>query len=366
MRPKLVYFLVVLLLITLPGFSAADRQDVAGTVYVMNNDSNDNKVVIFNRDAKGNLTEADSISTDGQGSGGGLDPLGSQGSLTLSADNRWLLAVNAGSDEISVFRILPEGLALMDTVDSGGDFPTSITVYHNLVYVLNANSPNITGFTLSHTGELTPLASSTRALGSGAFSQVAFDPQGKRLVVTDRGDNEILVFPVGPEGLPAMAAITSPSSGAAPFGFIFDQRGHLLVTEAGSGAVSSYEVLPDGALDVISPTVANGQVATCWVAANKSGNAFTANTGSNTISAYRIHAGSGSLALLNATAANTGADTGPIDLATTENGRFLYVLEGLAGEVGMFRINSNGSLTALGTVGSDDLTAPFVQGIVAK
>ena len=136
-----------------------------------------------------------------------------------------------------------------------------------------------------------PLDDSTRSLGSGAFAQVGFDPQGEMLVVTDRGENEILVYQVDRRGLPSMNAAVSMSNGLVPFGFTFDRRGHLLVSEAGSGAASSYRILPDGTLSVISPSVANGQAATCWIMANRRGDVFTANTASGTVSAYQLMAG---------------------------------------------------------------------------
>ncbi len=297
MKIKTLIALTTIVLVLWAGASLAAGRNSPGAVYTMTNDPNDNEVIIFNRDSKGILTKADSIPTGGKGSGGGLDPLGSQGSLMLSQDKRWLLAVNAGSNEISAIRVLPDGLDLVDKVDSGGVFPVSLTIFHNLVYVLNAGaSPNITGFNLSHTGQLTALANSGRSL-TGAFAQVGFDPKGETLVVTDKTDNEILVFSVGGDGLPSTSAVTSASNGITPFGFIFDQRGHLIVSEAGSGAVSSYNILSDDTLKVISGSVANGQIATCWIDEN-SRYAFASNPGSNTISVYKIHPGKGKLSLI--------------------------------------------------------------------
>jgi 6-phosphogluconolactonase len=339
-----------------------DDRDLAGAVYTMTNATTDNEIVIFNRDDEGFLTKAGSISTGGTGSGGGLDPLGSQGSLVLSADHRWLFAVNAGSNEISVFRVLPSGLKLVGKVDSGGIFPVSLTVFHNLVYVLNAGtSPNITGFYLSHRGQLIPLDDSTRLLGSGGFAQVGFDPEGEMLVITDKTNNGIFVYSVGHGGLPVMNPVISPSNGLVPFGIIFDEWGHLLVAEAGSGAVSSYNILHNGTLKVISPSVANGQAATCWIRANERGNVFTANTGSQNIASYKLTARNGKLALRNATA---GFGNRPIDLAITVNGEFLYALDPANGGIDMFQIEPNGSLTDLGTIAGE--LSIFAQGIAAR
>jgi 6-phosphogluconolactonase (cycloisomerase 2 family) len=340
---------------------SAMAADAPGAVYVMTNApmSDGNEIVVFDRNAKGILTEVGSISTGGVGSGGGLDPLGSQGSLILS--QKWLLAVNAGSDDISVFRVLPDGLLLAEIVGSGGDFPVSLTIFHNLVYVLNGGaSPNITGFSLDHQGILTSIPGSTRSLGSGAFAQVGFDPQGEMLVVTDRGDNEILVFSVDEDGLPSQTPVTSPSNGSVPFGFTFTQQGHLLVSEAGSGAVSSYAILPDDTLQVITPSEANGQAATCWIAGNRR-HAFTTNTASSTISAYRIKAGKGDVMLREAIAGIGNLD---IDMAITINGLFLYVLNSGNGTIGMFRITSKGALIDLGMINGG--LSIFAQGIAAR
>jgi 6-phosphogluconolactonase (cycloisomerase 2 family) len=294
-----------------------------------------------------------------------VDPLGSQGSLVLSRDGRWLLAVNAGSDEISAFRVTPDGVMLTDTVSSGGVFPSSLALDGNLLYVLNAGtnggSPNIAGFRLSHGGELMPIAGATRALGAGAYSQVGFDPLGRVLVITQRDTNRIHVFPVDKDGVPGSTATTSPSVGNAPFGFDFDRRGHLLVSEAGTGSVTSYEIEADGTLRVISPMVVNGQAATCWLVGDGSRFAYTANTASSTLSAYGVHNGSGRLSLIEAVA---GTGDLPIDLATSVDGRFLYAVNAGPGTVGAFRMNPDGSLTDLGTTGG--LPAIHAQGIAAR
>lgn len=332
-----------------------------GAVFAMTNAPEGNEVAVYSRSAWGYLTDRGSFPTGGLGSGGDLDPLGSQGSLVLSKNGRWLVAVNGGSDEISVFRVTPCGLILVEIVPSEGTFPVSVTLDKDLLYVLNAGGDaNITGFTMNHDGRLTPLEDSTRPLGDGVFSQVAFNPTGKVLVITDRGDQEILVFPVGDDGTPSGTPVVSPSQGEGPFGFVFNRRGHLVVSEAASGAVSSYDILEDGTLAVITPSAANGQSATCWIAANRL-YAYTANTASNTLSAYRVHPGTGNVSLIDDVA---GTGDLPLDLTTTADGRFLYVLNAGDGTVGMFRIRFDGSLADLGAV--NGLPTPYAQGIVAR
>ena len=336
-----------------------------GAVYTMTNAADGNQIVVFDRKPDGRLTLSGAIPTGGSGSGpgparDGLDSLESQDSLVLTSDNRWLLAVNAGSNEISVFRVKRRALELVDKVDSGGEFPVSLSVFDNLVYVLNAGSPNITGFTLGQEGQLLPLTDSTRDLGTGGFAQVGFDPRGNNLVVTDRGENEILVFPLDRHGLAATVPVMSPSTGIAPFAFIFDQQDHLLVTEAGSGAVSSYDILDDGSLQIISPSVLNGQVATCWIARNHRGFVFSANTGSGTISVYKGIA-DGQLDLLDAMA---GIGVTPLDIGVSPDDRFLYALDPVSETIDMFRIEAKDRLTDLGTVAGG--LSIFAQGIAVR
>lgn len=76
-----------------------------GAVFTMTNAAARNEVVSFARGSDGSLTEMGRFDTGGRGSG---EPrLGSQGPMTLSADNQWLLVANVGSDNISVFRVPP-------------------------------------------------------------------------------------------------------------------------------------------------------------------------------------------------------------------------------------------------------------------
>ncbi|MEJ2183844.1 MAG: beta-propeller fold lactonase family protein [Nitrospirota bacterium] len=364
-RKIIVAFMAVAFLMSSAVAAFSNDQDAevtAGAVYTMTNAADGNQLVVFARGGDGLLTMAGAIPTEGLGSGGGLDPLASQGAIVLTEDHRWLLAVNAGSNEISVFRIMWDGPVLVGKVDSGGEFPVSLTVFHDLVYVLNAGgTANITGFYLGYQGQLTLRSNSTRDLGSGGFAQVGFDPQGNNLVVTDRDENEILVFPLNRHGLPAIHPVTSMSIGLAPFGFVFDEKGHLLVSEAGSGAVSSYAINRNGSLQVISPSIANGQAATCWIARNQRGYVFTANTGSQNLSLYEEERNNGRLDLLDATA---GFGNRPIDMDVSVNGRFLYALDPASETIDMFKIESDGSLTDLGTVAGG--LSIFAQGLAVR
>jgi len=283
-------------------------------VYTLSNSPAGNEVIMYTRSASGHLSMSGSYATGGTGTGSGL---GSQGAVVLS--NGFVFAVNAGSDEVSVMSVSHGGLTMADKVSSGGIMPISLTVHHNLLYVLNAGgSGNITGFRISRSGDLTPIPGSTQPLsGAGVGpAQVEFNPWGNVLVVTEKGTNLINTYPVGSDGV-AGPPITQPSAGDTPFGFEFDKRGHLIVSDAfgggpNAGAMSSYNVSGSG-VSLITGPVANTQTAPCWVVVTKNGKfTYTSNTGTNNISGYKI-GHNGSITLFNdgGNTASTGA--GPID-----------------------------------------------------
>ena len=91
-----------------------------GAVFTMTNPTGAlNAVIMFDRDAHGVLTQV-AGSPFPTGGNGGLslsgppDPLMSQGSLMLTKDGKWLLALNAGSNSISVFKVGNDKLTLVD------------------------------------------------------------------------------------------------------------------------------------------------------------------------------------------------------------------------------------------------------------
>jgi 6-phosphogluconolactonase (cycloisomerase 2 family) len=61
-----------------------------------------------------------------------------QGGLTLGRGNRFLYACNAGSDNVTVFRVQGAELQRVQRVRAG-DQPTSITLSENFAYVLDSS-----------------------------------------------------------------------------------------------------------------------------------------------------------------------------------------------------------------------------------
>jgi 6-phosphogluconolactonase (cycloisomerase 2 family) len=338
----------------------------SGDVYVMTNQPSGNSIIVFHREPAGTLRSAGSFATGGNGAGIGVDPLGSQGSLVLSEDQRLLFAVNAGSSSVSVFAVSGGQLRLLDTIGSGGVMPVSVTVKHDMVFVVNAGGiPNISGFTIDpETNRLLPLPGSTRNLPGGAAAapaQISFTPDGGVLVVTEKGTNQIDTFTLD-EGIPG-PAVSFASNGIGPFGFAFGHDNITIVSDAGSGAASSYQVEENGKVTLVSAALANTQAAPCWLIVSQNRRfAYTANAGSGTISSYTVSE-DGKLLLLQAVAASTGSGTSPTDMTLSGNGRFLYVRTGGTGSVRGFRVEADGGLTLVATAAG---VPGGAQGIAAR
>ncbi len=105
------------------------------SIYVMSNETDTNRIIIFNRETDGSLNYAATVASGGKGFG---TRLGSQGGVAVSSNGKRLLSVNGGSNSISAFRIDSKGLTLVSTVNSKGIKPVSIACYETLVAVANA------------------------------------------------------------------------------------------------------------------------------------------------------------------------------------------------------------------------------------
>lgn len=347
-----------------------------GAAFAMTNVTADNRIITYRRAADGALTRVGSVSTQGNGIGTDLD---TQGGLRLSQDHRFLYAVNAGSDDVTVFSVDGPSLTFLQRVPAG-DQPNSLTLHGDLLYVLNGSvaGNGIRGFRVASDGTLTPIANSVRLLSSpiAVPGQVEFSPDGRMLLVTQKTDNRLLtprkaidVFTVGRDGLASATPKRNFSHGLRPFSLAFRDDGRLVVVESfnaapGRSAITSYRLSARGWLNAIDGSVPNGQTDACWVVITGDGRyVFAANFGSGTISSYRFDA-YGGLHLLDGDAAFLGAMSQPVDLALSADSAYLYLLLRGTGGVAAFRID-NGSLHPLGLVRGGLPVADGASGLAA-
>ena len=310
--------------------ASADASGVVGHVYVNDNTKGTNTIGAFDRHADGTLTpQAGSpFAAGGAGTGSGL---ASQDALQLSADGRFLIAVDAGSNQISVLRVRDDGslrLVSHGVVSSGGLLPDSIAVHGDLVYVANSGTggSNYTGFRLHANGRLFPISGSTVTLAaSAAPGDVLFNGTGTKLAGAEVGTSLIDSFTVG-----------------------FDGPRPCAWNGAGLGTVSAFTDSPNGTLTPVAGSpFPDQQTAPCWVEITHDGQfLFTVNTASGSISRYRIAPG-GALTLLGSTQVR-GTSVGAVDARLSPGGRFLYLDESAVGKVGAFAV-ADGNLTELAT-----------------
>lgn len=353
MKLKVSLGLVFLFAVALSSLSA---YAAAGAVYTETNASNQNAVLVFSRSQNGQLFSASigAFPSGGRGSGAGL---GSEGALATDDANQFLFAVNAGSNNISTFRITATGLSLIGVTPSNGSNPISLAVNHQVLYVLNAGGSaggvdTIAGFSVDNNGNLTPIVSGLQlSAASVSPEQIGFDADGNLLIVTEKATNNIDVFTVDRNGAASGPTIV-PSAAQSPYGFAFAKRNQLIVSNAaggggGAGSVSSYQALGNGQLQVITAMSADNQTAPCWIALTGDGlYAYTTNTGSGSISSYSVGF-DGTLGLLNSVAASTGSGSSPLDEAISNDSRYLYVLTPAVGKVQGFTIALDGSLAPM-------------------
>jgi sugar lactone lactonase YvrE len=360
--------------------AASAGSDVVGHVYVNDNTTGVNTIAGFDRHADGALTPipGSPFVAGGAGTGKGL---ASQGALQLSADGRYLLAADAGSNQISVLRIKPDG-ALGEVgggpVDSEGTNPVSIAVHGDLVYVANAGTStstgatNYTGVTLNRGGHLRPLPGSTVSLPDGSQpGDVLFNADGSKLVGTRVATSLIDSFDVGADGL-LTPATGSPfaAQGLGPFGSEFrpSHPSQLFVSNAhngpGAGTVSAFADHADGTLTPVGTSpFPDEQTAPCWIEISHDGTyLFTVNTASQTISSYAI-ASTGALTLLQSTPVLTAPVATPEDARLSPDGTTLWVVDPGADTISGFTVNG-GTLTELPSSPSTGPAGAAPTGIV--
>jgi 6-phosphogluconolactonase (cycloisomerase 2 family) len=331
-------------------------------VFVQTDNPAGNQVIAFAQQPDGQLSQQQIVSTRGLGgieaaTPAGFGGLASQGSLTYDPGHHLLFAVNAGSDTISVLSVDGNRVRLDQVLSSGGEFPNSITVHGNLVYVANAGGAgSVSGFWIFGQ-HVVPIPGSTRSLGLDDANppnfhdgpgQVTFSPDGSELLVnTKLATNSIDVFQVGLAGYLSAAPAVTPDDSNGPFSFAFTPSGQLVVAQVASNALHTFAFGPHGTLTSLSASVSDGQQAQCWVIA-ADGFYYVANAGSADLSEYTV-AADGTPSLIAPVAAQTG--TGSIDLTASADGKYIYA-EAAAGGGTVFelRINSDGSLAPVGSV----------------
>ncbi|OAA76534.1 WD40/YVTN repeat-like-containing domain protein [Akanthomyces lecanii RCEF 1005] len=346
----------------------------AGAVFAMTNVASANQIVAFSRSSSGELTPAGTYATGGRGQGVDFD---TQGGLQLSADRKFLYAVNPADDKVSVFGVHGANLTLIQTVYAG-DQPLGIALSPKTgyAYVLDGSvaSTGIFGFKVDGgDGKLQPLTNATIPLSTpiGVPGDVVFSPDGRALVVTNKVGSTLDVFAVdAASGHASPTPMTTiASSGVRPFAAAFF-KDFLYVIESGlpslkNAALSTYRFNGGAApsLTAITKAERNDQTDGCWVVVTPDGKwAYTANFVSGSISSYGLD-GNGTATLMNGAAALPGGEgSQPVDLVLSSDGRYLYNLLRGSGAVAGYEIQQDGSLKQIGGLVGKGMGLPAMDG----
>lgn len=354
-----------------------------------------NQVVAYSRGTDGSLVQIGVYDTGGVGENirnSGANPLASQDPLIVSKDQRFVFAVNAGSESISSFVInqddyslTPADLNVSTSGASGAQNPVSLTIFEDILYVVNTGNfvddagneldtlpqdrnrvnASILGFRVGDDGSLTEIANSEiTGVGANAGS-IEFSSDGQNLYVTERRTNEIVTLSVGGDGVATLTnSLTSITE--QPFGtdlYSADIGDILLVSEGNNGApglsaLSSYLVEDDGSLTGISLSsgvegdpLTTGFTFGCWVEFVETPNgdfAYVSNTPDGVITSFAV-GDQGGLTRLESEAATAGIGGDP-----TQNGGgvldaeiafpYLYQVVNNDSRIAQYFINSEGGL----------------------
>lgn len=323
-----------------------------GYVYLDNNTAGRNTISGFSRSANGALTalRGSPFVAGGAGLGAGI---ATQGAIRTADDGQYLLAVDAGSNQISVLRIGADGSLTPvsgSPFASGGVEPDSIAVNNGLVYVSNtgAGGTNYTGFTLSPGGQLHPIPGATVTLPDGSGpGDVVLNGDNTKLIGTRVNTSLIDSFTLNRDERPH-AAHGSPfaAQGVGPFGSEFrpTDPDQLFVANAHNGAdlgtVSAFYERPNGTLAPIGASpVADLQTAPCWLVVSPDGRyVYALDTGSGYISSYAI-APDGMLRLLSNTPVSSTPGVTGTDIALSADGGTLYLNMARVNGVGEFAVH---------------------------
>lgn len=185
-------------------------------------------------------------------------------SNTLSADNRYVINCDLGTDHLNIYeldtenaKLVPSNPAYVRAVPGGG--PRHFTFHPNekFAYVCNEMLSSVTAFQWNRfRGELTEIQTVSTLpkgfSGENSTAEIRIHAQNGHLYVSNRGHNSIAVFDIAKDGKLSLVEIT-PTGGKTPRNFNFDPTGRwLLAANQDSNDITVLEIAHKGTLHATS------------------------------------------------------------------------------------------------------------------
>ena len=274
--------------------------------------------------------------------------------------NNFVYAAIPGAGQILIYREDPNSGALTPlsvSPISAGAGVQSVVIHPSkqFLYAANSAEDDISLFTIASTGAITEVTPRTPVTPLGTTPTfLVMDPAGNFLYVGNAESNNISVFSISSSGGGLTPLTNSPFvTGISPLNMALAPSGNFLyVTGSGSLGYGYIEVFSLAGLTSQSPELNLVQTAQTGVnpyglAINPAGSyLYTANFSANSISSFTINT-DGSLTALGSPIGE--AYSSPISLLIDNSGKYLYVANQGSGNLGAYSIGSDGGLALLTT-----------------
>jgi len=216
----------------------------------------------------------------------------------------------------------------------------------SFVYVPNISSGNVSAYSISSGGGLSPVAGSPFAAEHGPIG-VAVTPNGEHLYVTNVNSENVSAYLIAANG-GLTPILGSPfATGAEPWGVAASPDGkHLYVVNRGSSSVSAYSIESDGSLSPVTgspfPT-GTGDVISNGLAVTPNGEHLYVTNMNGSITAFSIES-DGGLSPVAGSPFDAGSTARPVSVSP--DGKYLYVGT-LEENIWVYSIGSDGALSPI-------------------
>ncbi|HVO81187.1 MAG TPA: beta-propeller fold lactonase family protein [Terriglobales bacterium] len=282
-------------------------------------------------------------------------PKGGGGTGALLVATQGDMAVSSFQVDLDTGKLTTQGMS----VTTGGSAPTTmvITPDGSTAFVANKGSNDIARYTVNSDGTVGAVSGNQAVSGVSPVS-LAVDPSGTFLFVANQGSDDISIYSISGTTLTEVADSPFPTAPDPVAVAVAPNLDVLYVANNVNGTVSAYDfdsTTGELTMPVPGSPFSTGGVAPSGLAIATTANGtflYAANAGSNNVSAFAVCATvttsclvpDGSLTPLSGSPYS--AQLGPVALAATPSGEFLYAVDKGSNQVSAYKISAaTGELT---------------------